>query len=110
MASDAVHEFTDANFETEVIASDAPVLVDFWAEWCQPCLKLGPTIDEVAGDYAGRAKVGKVDTDKNQAIAVKYGIQSIPTVILFQGGEEKKRFVGLRPKQEFTQAIDELVG
>jgi thioredoxin 1 len=109
MASDAVKEFTDSNFETEVLASETPVLVDFWAEWCQPCRMLSPTIDEVAGVYEGKAKVGKVDTDSNREISMKYGISAIPTVILFNKGEVAKKFVGLTSKEQFAAAIDELV-
>ncbi|MBT8486292.1 MAG: thioredoxin [Phycisphaerales bacterium] len=109
MATDAVLEFTDDNFEAEVLQSDQPVLVDFWAEWCQPCRMLAPTIDEVAGTYQGKAKVGKVDTDSNREISMKYGISAIPTVILFQKGEVAKKFVGLTSKDQFAAAIDELV-
>jgi thioredoxin 1 len=109
MASEAVIEFTDTNFETEVIQSDQPVLVDFWAEWCQPCRMLAPTIDEVAGEYTGRAKVGKMDTDSNQETSFKYGISAIPTVILFNKGEVAKKFVGLTSKDQFAAALDELL-
>ena len=107
MASDAVKEFTDGNFENEVLQSDVPVLVDFWAEWCQPCRMLAPTIDELANEYNGKAKIGKVDTDSNREISVKYGISAIPTVILFKNGEVEKKFVGLTPKDQFASAIDE---
>lgn len=109
MATDIVSEFTDTNFEAEVLNSEVPVLVDFWAEWCQPCRMLAPTIDEVASDYAGRAKVGKVDTDANREISMKYGISAIPTVILFHKGEVAKKFVGLTPKEQFSAAMDEVV-
>ncbi|MHC4948764.1 MAG: thioredoxin [Planctomycetota bacterium] len=109
MATDTVREFTDANFDTEVIQSDVPVLVDFWAEWCQPCRMIAPTIDEIAQEYDGRAKVGKVDTDSNREISMKYGISAIPTVILFKNGEVEKKFVGLTPKDQFTSALDEAV-
>ncbi len=109
MASDRVMEFTDSNFETEVLQSEQPVLVDFWAEWCQPCRMLAPTIVEVADVYDGRAKVGKVDTDANREISMRYGISTIPTVILFKNGEVSRKFVGLTPKEQFTEAIDELV-
>ncbi len=109
MATDLVSEFTDTNFDDEVLKSDVPVLVDFWAEWCQPCRMLAPTIDEVANAYAGRAKVGKVDTDANREISMKYGISAIPTVILFHNGEVAKKFVGLTPKEQFAAAMDEIV-
>jgi thioredoxin 1 len=109
VASPAVQQFTDSNFETEVIASSQPVLVDFWAEWCQPCRMLAPTIDALATEYTGKAKVGKVDTDANREVAVKFGISAIPTVILFKGGKVHKKFVGLTPKDQFKTALDELV-
>ena len=107
MASEKVQEFTDTNFDTEVLGSDQPVLVDFWAEWCMPCRILAPTIDEVADDFDGQGKVGKVDTDANQQIAVKYGISAIPTVILFKGGEPVKKFVGLTKKEDLAAAMSE---
>ncbi len=109
MASQTVIEFTDTNFETEVINADLPVLVDFWAEWCQPCRMLTPTIDELADDFDGKIKVGKVDTDSNREVSMKYGIQSIPTVMLFKDGEVAKKFVGLTPKDKFEEAINELL-
>ena len=107
MASENLKEFTDDNFEAEVIKSEQPVLVDFWAEWCQPCRRLAPTIDKLATDYAGRVKVGKLDTDSNHNVAMKYGISSIPTVMVFKGGEVVKRIVGLRGEDEFKQVLDE---
>src|SRR5438874_4920396 len=87
MAGQNVAEFTDQNFEQEVLNSSVPVLVDFWAEWCMPCRMLAPTIEKIAGEYAGRVKVGKVDTDSNRDISVRYGISAIPTVILFKDGQ-----------------------
>ena len=109
MANERVLEFTDDNFESEVIESDLPVLVDFWAEWCQPCHMLAPTIDELAQEYQDRVKIGKVDTDSNREVSVKFGISAIPTIILFQGGQVKKKFVGLTSKEQFHQALDDLV-
>jgi len=110
MASEAVKEFTDDNFEAEVVKNDTPVLVDFWAEWCMPCRMLGPTIDELAKDYDGKVKVGKVDTDANREVSMQYGISAIPTVILFKGGEVVHKFFGLTPKAEFTKKLDEFAG
>ncbi len=107
MASEHVKEFTDANFEQEVLKSEQPVLVDFWAEWCMPCRMLAPTIDKIATDYNGKVKVGKVDTDSNRDISVKYGISAIPTVILFKGGQVAQKFVGLRQERDFREALDE---
>ena len=109
MASQTVIELTDSNFESEVIKSEVPVLVDFWAEWCQPCRMLAPTIEQLADEYEGRIKVGKVDIDSNREVAVNYGISSIPTVILFKGGEVQKKIVGLAPKDQFTAALDAAV-
>lgn len=108
MASDAVLELTDANFETEVVKSDKPVLVDFWAEWCMPCRMLAPTIDELAKEYQGRVKVGKVDTDSNRDVSLNYNISAIPTVILFNQGQVVRKFVGVTPKQEFKAELDKL--
>jgi thioredoxin 1 len=109
MAGKSVHELTDSNFQSEVLNSDMPVLVDFWAEWCMPCKMLGPTIDQLAADYQGKAKIGKVDTDSNREVSVKYGIQAIPTVLLFKGGQVQKKFVGLTSKDQFKAALDQLV-
>jgi len=110
MASDKVHEFTEGNFDQEVLQSDVPVLVDFWAEWCMPCRMLAPTIDQVAEEFDGKAKIGKVDTDANREISVKYGISAIPTVILFKGGEVHKKFVGLTNKDDLASALTEAAG
>lgn len=106
MANENVKEFTDENFDTEVIKSDQPVLVDFWAEWCQPCRMLGPTIDKLANDYVGKVKVGKVDCDQSRKVAGQYGINSIPTVLVFKNGQIVNRFVGLKREQDFKTALD----
>lgn len=110
MAGAGVKEFTDSNFQSEVLDADQPVLVDFWAEWCQPCRMLTPVIDQLATEYNGKAKIGKVDTDSNRETAMKYGISAIPTVILFKGGHPAKKFVGLTSKDQFKKALDELAG
>lgn len=101
-----VAEFNLANFETEVAASSMPVLVDFWAPWCGPCKMLGPTIEQLAGEYAGKAKVGKVNVDDNQDLAARFGIRGIPTVMLFKGGKAIGSFVGLKSKEELAKALD----
>lgn len=105
MAGNVV-ELTDAGFQTDVVSSQQPVLVDFWAPWCGPCLKLGPTIEELATDYSGRARVGKVNIDENQAVASEYGVSSIPTVIIFKDGKVVDRFVGITAKSKLSAAID----
>ena len=109
VASEAVLNLTDDTFESEVLNSEGPVLVDFWAEWCQPCKMLSPTMDEIADEYAGRAKVGKMNIDDHRQVASQFNIMSIPTVLLFQGGELKNTFVGLSDKGKFTGALDELL-
>src|SRR5437773_11055558 len=106
MANANVVELTESNWEKEVIQSDQPVLVDFWAEWCGPCRMLAPTIDKIATDYAGKVKVGKVDTDSNREVSMKYGISAIPTVILFKNGQVAQKFVGLRQEKDFKEVLD----
>ncbi|MGE3107140.1 MAG: thioredoxin [Phycisphaerales bacterium] len=110
MASQNVTQFTDANFDAEVLQSETPVLVDFWAEWCMPCRMLAPTIDQLAEQFSGKVKVGKLDTDSNRNVSVKYGISAIPTVLIFKGGQVAKKFVGLQSKSDFENALNALVG
>src|SRR2546423_5136152 len=103
MASANVVELTTANWETEVTQSDQPVLVDFWAPWCGPCRALAPTIDKLAEQYAGKVKVGKLNTDDNQELAVRYGISGIPQVLIFRGGDQpRERMVGLQREQDLV--------
>ncbi len=109
MAHENVREFTDDNFKTEAIEADQPVLVDFWADWCQPCRMIAPTIEALADEYAGRVKVGKVDTDANRGISVELGISSIPTVILFKDGQIVRKFVGVTAKNDFVAELDKAV-
>ena len=97
---------SENNFEDEVIKSDLPVLVDFWAEWCGPCKMLGPVIEEIADKYSGRAKIGKVNVDQNQALAGQYGIRSIPTLIIFKDGNIVEQTVGVQSKQKIEEMID----
>jgi thioredoxin 1 len=110
MAADNIVTLTEANFEAEVINSAIPVLVDFWAEWCGPCKMLGPVLDQLAGEYEGKAKIGKVDVDSNQALASKYGITSIPQLFFFKGGEIVNQVTGLRSKGDLSSALDEVCG
>jgi len=99
-------EITDATFDSVVLQSDKPVLVDFWAAWCGPCRMVGPIIDELSKEYDGKAVVGKVDVDNNQEFAAKYGVRNIPTVLLFKNGELVDRKVGVSPKQVYADAIE----
>ncbi len=96
---------TDATFEAEVLKSELPVLVDFYAPWCGPCKRLSPIVDEVAREQAGKVKVVKVDTDGSQETAAKFGIMAVPTLILFKGGAEAGRLMGLVPKQKIVDLI-----
>ena len=102
-------EFTDDNFDAEVLKSDLPVLVDFWAEWCGPCKMIAPIVEEIAGDYAGKVKVGKVNVDFNNQVAMQYGIRGIPALLVFKGGAVANQIVGAVPKNNITQIIDEVI-
>jgi thioredoxin 1 len=106
MAAENVQTFTDSNFDQAVLQSGQPVLVDFWAEWCGPCKRLGPTIDQLATEYAGKVTVGKLNVDDNQSTAIKYQIRGIPAVLLFKGGQIVESVIGLAPKEDFKAAID----
>jgi thioredoxin 1 len=99
-------EATDVNFETEVLGSAEPVLVDFWAEWCGPCRMIAPTIEAVAEEYSGKAGVFKVNVDENQAVSNQFGIRSIPTMIVFKGGQEQERIVGAVSKESISKTLD----
>ena len=109
MAGANTLEFTDQDFDETVLKSETPVLVDFWAEWCGPCKALTPVIDELATDYSGKVKIGKMDTDANREVSVRFSISAIPTVILFNNGEIVERFVGLRSKKDFQTSLDKVV-
>jgi len=102
-----VLELTDANFAAEVEKAEGMCLVDFWAEWCAPCQMVGPIVEELAGEYEGKVKVGKVDSDANRDTAAKFGITAIPSLILFKDGKEVKRFVGVTAKDDLKAALDE---
>ena len=100
---------TDANFDELVVKSDVPVLVDFWAPWCGPCRMVGPVLEEVAAEYAGKAKVVKVNVDEQTAVAGSMGVRSIPTIALFKGGKVVELIVGARPKKDFVAALDKVI-
>lgn len=103
-------EVKDSDFETQVIDSQVPVLVDFWASWCMPCRMLGPVVDQVAEEFAGKAKVVKVNVDENPQAAARYGVRGIPTLLFFKGGEVRDRTVGVQPKAVIAQKLTALQG
>lgn len=105
-----VEVLTDANFKSAVLDSDKPVLVDFWAPWCGPCKMIAPTVEAVATDYAGKARVGKVNTDDNPQTATSYGISAIPTLLLFKGGQVVDKFVGVVNKDKLAASLNKQLG
>ena len=107
MSSGKVVTITDAEFESSVLQSDKPVILDFWAEWCQPCKMLSPTVEAIAGEYEEKIKVGKLNVDDNPNTATKYGIRGIPTLLFFKGGEVVQQMVGVKSKAEIKKVIDE---
>ena len=105
----AVMEFTDNNFEHEVVQSSTPALVDMWAAWCGPCRMLTPVVEELAGKYQGKVKIGKLNVDDHPAVAAQYRIMNIPTLLLFKAGKEVDRIVGVQPKDELVRRLDKLL-
>ena len=99
--------FTESNFKTEVLESNQPVLIDFWAEWCGPCRMVGPIVEELAGEYAGKAKIGKVDVDSNQTLSGSFGVTSIPTILVMKGGKVVGGRVGVGSKADLIKMLDE---
>jgi thioredoxin 1 len=105
-----VTEFTDGNFQDEVLGSQDPVLVDFWAPWCGPCRMIAPLVEELAQEYKGTVKIGKINIDDSPSAATQFGVSSIPTLMIFKGGEVVDRFVGVQPKSRLTAALDAAKG
>lgn len=110
MAGAGIIEVSDASFEQDVIQSELPVLVDFWAGWCGPCKALAPTVDQVASEYAGRVKVAKLDVDHNQASAMRFGIRGIPALLVFKGGKVVDQIVGYVPKEMIDRSLTKVLG
>lgn len=109
MASDKILTITEANFAETVLKAAKPVLVDFWAEWCGPCRMLAPLLDELAGEYDGKAAIGKVNVDQEQGLAVQFGISGIPALLVFKNGQVVAQLVGMRPKAALKQALDSAI-
>jgi thioredoxin 1 len=109
MAAENVQTFTDSNFDDTVLKSGAPVLVDFWAEWCGPCKRLAPTVDQLATEYAGKVTIGKLNVDENPNVSFKYQVRGIPTLLLFKSGQVVEQVVGLTAKDDLKKVIDKYI-
>ena len=110
MASANILELTTTNFDDETRKADAPILVDFWAEWCGPCRMVAPILEQIATDYQGKARVGKVNVDEHSSLAARYGVQSIPTLLLFKQGKVVEQYIGATSKDTLSKLIDKHLG
>jgi thioredoxin 1 len=110
MAANGIVEVTDQNFDQDVLKAETPVLVDFWAAWCGPCRAIAPIVEELAGEYAGKVKIGKMDVDRNNATPMRYGVRGIPTLLVFKGGQVVEQLVGYKPKEAISQALNKHIG
>jgi thioredoxin 1 len=110
MASSTIFEVNDSNFDQDVLKSEQPVLVDFWAAWCGPCRAIAPIVDELAQHFQGKIKVGKMDVDRNSATPMRYKVTGIPTLLVFKGGQVVEQLVGYRPKEAIQQALEKHIG
>ncbi|MBD3233386.1 MAG: thioredoxin [candidate division Zixibacteria bacterium] len=105
-----ITEFTDSNWDDEVLKSDLPVVIDFWAEWCGPCRMVAPIVEELSDEYNGKVKFGKLDVDNNSGTAARYGIRSIPTLLIFKNGDEVGRLIGAKPKNQMVKELEPHIG
>ena len=110
MAAANIVTLNSGNFSDEVLKSSEPVLVDFWAEWCGPCKMIAPVLDELASEYDGRVKIGKVNIDEDQALATQYGVRAIPTLLIFKDGQVAEQLVGMRSKRDLKSSLDKVAG
>jgi thioredoxin 1 len=109
VASDKIITLNDKNFQDEIKETQVPILVDFWAEWCAPCRMIAPMLDEIADEYEGKIKIGKLNVDQNRSIAAQFGVMSIPTLIVFKGGEMVEQMIGAQPKENLLKVLQSVI-